>query len=160
MWETLKDGYLKDPATPAKISSLLESSHAMPPSTRTQLASTITRLLTQADLGRVSDPVTKVLFQRLKTHIFNRVSASSSSERVKAASTATEGLATTGLPEFVSQVGDICEQLSKVSEVDRKAHGKWYEEIAEELERLGAEGVDLTGTSSAASEASAGSASE
>ncbi|OAG07633.1 uncharacterized protein CC84DRAFT_703382 [Paraphaeosphaeria sporulosa] len=158
MWETLKDGYLKDPATPSKISSLLESSHAMPPSTRAQLASTITRLLTQADAGRVSDPVTKVLFQRLKTHIFNRVSASSSSERVKAASTATEGLATTGLPEFVSHVGDICEQLGKVSEVDRKAHGKWYEEIAEELERLGAEGVDIT--SSSESEASAGSASE
>ncbi|KAF2441659.1 hypothetical protein P171DRAFT_456650 [Karstenula rhodostoma CBS 690.94] len=158
MWETLKDGYLKDPATPSKISSLLESSHAMPPSTRAQLASTITRLLTQADAGRVSDPVTKVLFQRLKTHIFNRVSASSSSERVKAASTATEGLATTGLPEFVSHVGDICDQLGKVSEVDRKAHSKWYEEIAEELERLGAEGGDLT--SSAESDASAGSASE
>ncbi|KAL5411570.1 hypothetical protein PMIN04_010202 [Paraphaeosphaeria minitans] len=158
MWETLKDGYLKDPATPAKISSLLESSHAMPPSTRAQLASTITRLLTQADAGRVSDPVTKVLFQRLKTHIFNRVSASSSSERVKAASTATEGLATTGLPEFVSHVGDICDELGKVSEVDRKAHGKWYEEIAEELERLGAEGVDTT--SSSESEASAGSVSE
>ncbi|KAL1612429.1 hypothetical protein SLS60_000655 [Paraconiothyrium brasiliense] len=160
MWETLKDGYLKDPATSSKISSLLESSHAMPPSTRAQLASTVTRLLTQADSGRLSDPVMKVLFQRLKTHIFNRVSASSSSERVRAASTATEGLATTGLPEFVSQVGDICEQLSKVSDVDRKAHGKWYEEIAEELERLGAEGVDLAGTSSAESEASAGSSSE
>ncbi|KAJ4357851.1 uncharacterized protein N0V89_002427 [Didymosphaeria variabile] len=160
MWETLKDGYLKDPTTPSKISSLLESSHAMPPSTRAQLASTITRLLTQADSGRLSDPVMKVLFQRLKTHIFNRVSASSSSERVRAASTATEGLATTGLPEFVSQVGDICEQLSKVSDVDRKAHGKWYEEIAEELERLGAEGVDLAGTSSAESEASAGSSFE
>lgn len=158
MWETLKDGYLKDPSTPSKISSLLESSHAMPPSTRAQLASTITRLLTQANAGRVSDPVTKVLFQRLKTHIFNRVSASSSSERVKAASTAIEGLATTGLPEFVSHVGDICEQLGKVSEVDRKAHGKWYEEIAEELERLGAEGIDLT--SSSESEASAGSTSD
>lgn len=160
MWEALKDGYLKDPAMPSKISSLLESSHAMPPSTRTQLASTVTRLLTQADSGRLSDPVMKVLFQRLKTHIFNRVSASSSSERVRAASTATEGLAATGLPEFVSQVGDICEQLSKVSDVDRKAHGKWYEEIAEELERLGAEGVDLTRMPSMESEASAGNSSE
>lgn len=160
MWETLKDGYLKDPTTPSKIASLLESSHAMPPSTRAQLASTITRLLTQADSGKISDPVTKVLFQRLKTHIFNRVSASSSGERVRAASTATEGLATTGLPEFVSQVGDICEQLSKVSDVDRKAHGKWYEEIAEELERLGAEGLELERSSSTESEASAGSSSE
>jgi hypothetical protein len=153
MWETLKDGYLKDPATPSKISSLLESSHAMPPSTRAQLVSTITRLLTQAEAGKLSDPVMKVLFQRLKTHVLNRVSASSSGERVKAASTATEGLATTGLPEFISQVGDICDQLTKLSDVDRKAHGKWYEEIAEELERLGAEGEVLTRSSSAESSA-------
>jgi hypothetical protein len=119
MWEVLKDGYLKDPSTPSKISSLLESSHNMPPSTRAQLSSTVTRLLTQAESGKLSDPVAKVLFQRLKTHIFNRVSASSSGERVKAASTATEGLATTGLAEFVPQVADICEQLSKLGEVDR-----------------------------------------
>jgi hypothetical protein len=152
MWDVLKDGYMKDPTTPAKISSLLESSHNMPATTRAQLSSTITRLLTQAESGKLSDPVLKVLFQRLKTHIFNRVSASSSGERVKAASTATEGLATTGLPEFVSQVAEICDQLSKVSDVDRKTHGKWYEEIAEELENGGAlEGEDLTRSSSAES---------
>ncbi|KAF2467061.1 uncharacterized protein BDR25DRAFT_305855 [Lindgomyces ingoldianus] len=153
MWETLKDGYLKDSATPSKISSLLESSHAMPPTSRAQLASTITRLLTQAEAGRLSDPVLKVLFQRLKTLIFNRVSASSSGERVRAASTATEGLATTGLPEFVSQVGDIVEQLGKVSDVDRRAHGSWYEQIAEEMEMLGTGGEELTRSPSAGSSA-------
>ena len=152
MWETLKDGYLKDPSTPTKIASLLESSHAMPPSTRTQLSSTITRLLTQAEAGKLSDPVMRILFQRLKAHIFNRVSASSSGERVRAASTATEGLATTGLPEFVSHVGEIVEQLGKMSEVDRAAHGQWYEEIAEEMERLALEGEELTRSSSATSD--------
>lgn len=154
MWDVLKDGYMKDPTTPSKLSTLLESSHNMPSSTRAQLSSTITRLLTQAESGKLSDPVLKVLFQRLKTHIFNRVSASSSGERVKAASTATEGLATTGLPEFVSQVADICEQLSKVSDIDRKTHGKWYEEIALELENAGFEGEDLTRSSSAESSSS------
>ncbi|KAF1928586.1 uncharacterized protein M421DRAFT_149708 [Didymella exigua CBS 183.55] len=158
MWDVLKDGYMKDSTTPAKISSLLESSHNMPPSTRAQLSSTVTRLLTQAESGKLSDPVTKVLFQRLKTHIFNRVSASSSGERVKAASTATEGLATTGLAEFVPQVADICEQLSKVGEVDRKAHGKWYEEIAEQMENEPLEGEELTRSESGRSAASGSSA--
>lgn len=157
MWEVLKDGYMKDPTTPSKISSLLESSHNMPPSTRAQLSSTVTRLLTQAESGKLSDPVAKVLFQRLKTHIFNRVSASSSGERVKAASTATEGLATTGLAEFVPQVADICEQLSKVGEVDRKAHGKWYEEIALQMEDEPLEGEELSRSESGGSAASGSS---
>ena len=153
MWDVLKDGYMKDPTTPSKISSLLESSHNMPPSTRAQLSATVARLLTQAESGKLTDPVTKVLFQRLKTHIFNRVSASSSGERVKAASTATEGLATTGLAEFVPQVADICEQLSRVGEVDRKAHGKWYEEIAEQMENepLEADGEELRRSESGSS---------
>jgi hypothetical protein len=159
IWETIKDGYLKDPSTPAKVLSLVESAHPMPPTTRAQLSSTITRLLTQAEASKVSDPVTKVLFQRLKINIFNRVSASSSGERVRAASTATEGLASTGLAEFVSQVGDIVDQLGRISVVDRSAHGKWYEEIAEEMERLGVEGEELSRTSSAESSASAGSGS-
>jgi len=144
MWLVLKDGYMKDPTMPAKISSLLESSRNMPPSTRLQLSTTATRLLTQAESGKLSDPVLKVLFQRLKTHIFNRVSATSSGERVKAASTATEGLATTGLSEFATQVAEICDQLGKVGEVDRRCHGQWYEEIAEEMERLGLEGEELS----------------
>ena len=162
MWLVLKEnGYMSDPSTPSKISSLLESSRNMPPSTRSQLSSTITRLLTQAEAGKLSDPVMKVLFQRLKTHIFNRVSASSSGERVKAASTATEGLATTGLPEFVSQVAFICEQLGKVGEVDRKCHGKWYEEIAEEMERLGIEGgEELTRSLSTESDAATSTSSD
>ncbi|KAJ4394948.1 hypothetical protein N0V91_011163 [Didymella pomorum] len=161
IWDVLKDSYMKDPTTPAKISSLLESSHNMPPATRAQLSSTVTRLLTQAESGKLLDPVTKVLFQRLKTHIFNRVSASSSGERVKAASTATEGLATTGLAEFVPQVADICDQLSKVGEVDRKAHGKWYEEIAEQMENEpleGEEGEELARSESGGSAASGSSA--
>lgn len=156
VWETLKDGYMKDQTTPAKVLSLIESSHPMPASTRNQLLSTITRLLTQAEAGKISDPVTKVLFQRLKTNIFNRVSASSSGERVRAASTATESLATTGLPEFVNQVGDIVEQLGKISSVDRASHGRWYEEIADEVERLAAEGVELTRLSSSPESSVAG----
>ncbi|OMP83407.1 T-complex protein 11-like protein 1 [Diplodia seriata] len=140
LWALLKEGYVKeDGSMPAKILSVLESSHAMPPNTRAQLSNTITRLLSQAAAGRLTDPVMKVLFQRLKTHILTRISASTSGERVRAATGASEGLATSGLPEFVTQVGDVVEQLTKISEVDRKAHGAWYEQIAAEVERMGSE---------------------
>lgn len=138
IWDILKDNRaLSDQTTASKILSVVESSHAMPPTTRTQLSNTINRLLAQATIGRLSDPVAKVLFQRLKTNVLNRVSASSSGERVKAASTATERLSNTGLPEFVGQVGEIVDTLGKISEVDRKAHAPWYEQIAAEVDAAG-----------------------
>ncbi|KAF2142333.1 uncharacterized protein K452DRAFT_204986, partial [Aplosporella prunicola CBS 121167] len=157
MWALLKEGYTNaDSTLPAKMLSILESSHAMPAATRTQLANTTTRLLLQAAAGRLTDPVVKVLFQRLKTHVLNRVSACTSGERVRAASTASEGLATSGLPEFVGQVGDLVDQLISVSEADRKAHGVWYEQIAKEVERVGEED-EAAAAAAAAAEAAASS---
>jgi len=147
MWDALKSaGYSNNEddssngssSTMAKkILSVIESSRPLPTATKDTLTSTIGRLLQQAEAGRLTDPVMKVLFQRLKTHILNRLSASSSGERVRAASTATEGLASSGLAEFVGQVGEIVEVLTRVSEVDRKAHGMWYEQISLEAEGMG-----------------------
>ncbi|KAF1991285.1 hypothetical protein K402DRAFT_389457 [Aulographum hederae CBS 113979] len=152
MWELLKDGYKTDDddsssSMPAKMLSVVESSHAMPATTKTALSGTYTRLLAQASTGRLTDPTLKVLFQRLRGQIMNRVSASSSKERVNAASTITDALANNGIPEFVNQVGAIVDQLARISEVDRKAHGVWYEEVAREVEDMGDE--DATSSSSA-----------
>jgi len=154
MWDVLKDNGYADPATPAKLLSLLESSYNLPPSTRTQLSTTISRLLSQASTSKLSDPVLKVLFQRLKTHIFDRVAASSSGERVKAETKATESLSSTGLPEFVSQVGAIVECLGKVGIVDRASHGQWYEGIAQEEVEDDVQGGELSRASSGESSSS------
>ncbi|KAF2840570.1 hypothetical protein M501DRAFT_1055899 [Patellaria atrata CBS 101060] len=145
MWDALKDGYIGPDTTESidtnpmatKLLSIIESSHPMPASSRSQLLATITRFLSQASTGRLLDPVMKVVFGRLKEHILTRVAASSSGERVRAASTAIEGLAATGLAEFVERVGGIVEELGRVSEVDRMGHGSWYEEIAREVEGMG-----------------------
>lgn len=146
MLDALKDGFEKRDeenndvdAMPAKILTIIESGHAMPSTSKAQLASTITRLLSHAASGRIIDPVTKVLFGRLKQHIFTRLSASTSPERVRVASTAGEGLATSGLAEFIGQVGDVVDLLARMSDVDRKAHGSWYAEVAGEVERAGLE---------------------
>ncbi|KAF2673293.1 hypothetical protein BT63DRAFT_421458 [Microthyrium microscopicum] len=131
--DILKTGYTDD-AQPARVLSVIDTAHTLPPATKAQLGSTIARLLSQAATGRFTDPVAKVLFQRLKTHIFSRISASSSGERVRAVSTASESLSTAGLPEFGNIVGGLVDLLSKVGDADRKSHGIWYEKIAAENE--------------------------
>jgi hypothetical protein len=117
-----------------KLLGVIEGSHTLPPATKAQLQSTIARLLSQAAAGKITDPVARVLFTRLKQHIFKRLSASSSNERVRAVSMASETLATAGLPEFVTLVGSIVDVLARVGECDRKSHAAWYEQIAAEPE--------------------------
>ncbi|KIW05208.1 uncharacterized protein PV09_03751 [Verruconis gallopava] len=146
LWGLFKDGYTSETEDIAsKALSIIESGKPMPATTKTQLLGTISRLLPQAESGRFTDPVVKVLFQRLRTHVFNRLSASSSNERVRAASSAGEGLATSGLPEFIVHVGDIVDLLTRMSDVDRKSHGVWYEQVAAEVEAMADEdGSDLS----------------
>jgi hypothetical protein len=145
IWEVLKNGYGKhDESVPAKVLSIIESSRTMPTATRNQLQGYIIRMLPQAESGKFVDPVVKVLFQRLKTHIFNRISASSSGERIRVATAAGEGLASNGLPEFIGHVGEMVDMLTRVSDVDRKAHGIWYEKVAAECEAMGSEEEEAT----------------
>ena len=61
------------PPLPSRILSILESTHALPPTTRTQLHGTIAKLLAQANAERLTDPVAKVLLQRIKTQISSRL---------------------------------------------------------------------------------------
>lgn len=126
-----------DPSTssPAdRATSLLASAHNMPAPTKAHLTTTITRFFAQASTGRLSDPVLKVLFQRLKSHVFGRLAAVSSAERVRAASGAQEALAGCGLAEFGERVGRLVEGLERVRMVDLESHGGWYEGVAKERE--------------------------
>ena len=104
--------------------------HALPPATKKILTGTTDRILAEARDSQINHPVTKVLLQKLKSHVLTRLSAASSEERIRATTTASEVLASIGLTEFVSQIGAIVDELKKVADVDREAHGKWYDEIA------------------------------
>ena len=110
--------------------AILESAHNLPPSTRATLQSTTTRIILQASQQRFTDPVAKVLYARLRSHVLLRVAARTSSERVRAASSASESLTSAGLPEFVGQIGEMVELLRKIADVDWASHGAPYEEIA------------------------------
>ena len=82
---------IEGPSMASRILTVLESSHALPPVTRTQLQGTIGKVLAQAALqfttstaegsaatSKITDPVMKVLLQRVRMYIASRIGISSS----------------------------------------------------------------------------------
>ncbi|TVY19098.1 T-complex protein 11-like protein 2 [Lachnellula arida] len=129
------------------IQAALESSRSMPTATKNHIRELVTRIVgisasisgpTPSDSTTSSpglrDPVMRLLMTRLKGHIHARLTARTEREKVKSASTASESLATLGLPEFVQKVGAIVEEMGKVGALDREAHGLWYELVAKNAE--------------------------
>ncbi|KAL1975645.1 hypothetical protein VTN31DRAFT_4037 [Thermomyces dupontii] len=153
---------------PDRVQSIIDATHPMPATARSQLSGTIRRVLgpvaaaaaaatptltPQASVEIVSssssssydgdsssnegssppasftDPVAKLILSRLRAHVLTRLSAASASERVRTTATASQSLAAAGMPEFVSEVGKLVDELSKVREVDWLCHGRWYEEV-------------------------------
>ena len=124
----------------ASLLSTIESAHPLPAPSRAHLTATTTRFLAQAASQRLHDPVLKLLLHRLRTHVLARLVASTStSERVRLASicSASEGLSSSGMPEFVGRVGVMVEELCRVGFVDRRAHGSWFEALESEGEAVG-----------------------
>lgn len=114
---------------------VIESRYALPPTTKTRLSGTIERILLDGRNRQVAHPVVKVILQKIRAHVYARLSASSAEERVKAASSASQMLSSGGLPEFVVQVGALVDELQRVADVDREAHGKWYDGVIEAIGR-------------------------
>ncbi|MCJ1289791.1 hypothetical protein MMC34_001324 [Xylographa carneopallida] len=116
--------------------SIIESSHALPPSTRTSLLGTIERVLGDArNPQTLTQPVMKVLLQKIRTHVMSRLAANSSEERLRSTTTASEVLAGSGMAEFVGRIGRVVEEMGHVKRVDWAAHGKWLDEVAAEVAR-------------------------
>lgn len=103
--------------------------HTLPPNTKTMLVGTVEKVLADARAGQATHAVMKVLLQKMKSHVLNQLSASSAEERIKATTTAGEALASSGLCEFAGNIGSICDELKKVADVDRAAHGNWYDVV-------------------------------
>ncbi|KAF4548036.1 SOK1-like protein 2 [Elsinoe fawcettii] len=137
LWELTSKVGLDAEDLSQQVFSILISSRGMPESSERFLQAAVTRFCQQAASGRLSDPVLKILAQRLRTHVFMRISAATSQERVRAASSASESLASAGLPEFVAHISDIVDIMGRLVDVDYKAHGAWYEQIAQETRDAG-----------------------
>ncbi|KAI9680500.1 MAG: hypothetical protein M1817_003940 [Caeruleum heppii] len=137
---------------PQQLLAIIEAAHNMPPHSRTHLLTTTTRLLSQAAQRQVTDPVPRLLLHRLMMLVLSRLNASASATFTAPSSsssssspstpaskpapslTAADQLARAGVPEFGDRVADWILLLRRVGDVDRAAHGKWYEEIAGRME--------------------------
>ncbi|KAI7649669.1 Tcp11-domain-containing protein, partial [Hortaea werneckii] len=143
------------PSTADKAFAILETANNMPPATKLQVQNTISRFFAQAASAstsssslssssntnppsngtttpRFTDPVLKVLFHRLRTHLLSRLSATTSAERVRAASSANENLTSIGLGELSQHVAAMVDVLERVRRVDWEAHGFVYEGLVGE----------------------------
>lgn len=113
----------------------LEAGRSMPAPTKTHLRALVTKVLTASrDMALRSteprDPVLRLLLTRLRGNILARLASGSASEKVKAANTAGEKLASLGLSEFVEKVRQMSDLLDKVGAVDRAAHSLWWDAVA------------------------------
>ncbi|KAH8685576.1 T-complex protein 11-domain-containing protein [Tricladium varicosporioides] len=138
----------KDAVTASQgIQAALESSRSMPVATKSHIKDLVSRIVTasasisilpsanqQATSAELRDPVMRLLMARLRGHILARLTASTEKEKVKSASTASENLATLGLPEFVHKVGAIVDELGRVSALDKVSHRIWYEAVSKAVE--------------------------
>ncbi|KAI2625305.1 T-complex protein 11-domain-containing protein [Hypomontagnella submonticulosa] len=122
------------------IMAALEAGRSMPTATKTHLQALVTKVLAasvdaKSENTDPREPVLRLLLTRVRGHILARLQAASASEKVKATSTAGEKLASLGLPEFVEKVREMVDEIVKVGAVDREAHGVWWEQVAEKVNK-------------------------
>jgi hypothetical protein len=156
-------------ADPARIVSLIETSHRMPEPTKEGLRNFVSRVLppaaaatknastaeaerrssmqhqtayaplSQESLDAMSsddvysEQIATYVLKSLREHVFNRLSAGSAAEKARVTASAAEVLSRAGMPEFVNEVGGLVDVLERVRSVDLRAHGSWYDQVANEL---------------------------
>jgi hypothetical protein len=145
-----------------RVVSLVESSHMMPESTKEGLSNFVGRVLPAAvaaarnasvaeqarqdavhshgtytpaetSTGDVfSEQIASFLLKSLREHVFARLAANGTAERVRTNTSAAEVLARAGMPEFLAEVNRLVDSLDKIRSVDLKSHEKWYDLLVAE----------------------------
>ncbi|KAK7897077.1 hypothetical protein LTR67_004965 [Exophiala xenobiotica] len=81
-----------------------------------------------------TEQIASFLLKSLREHVFARLSATGTAERVRTTTSAAEVLARAGMPEFLEEVNHLVDALDRIRSVDLKAHGKWYDQVAAEVQ--------------------------
>lgn len=77
-----------------------------------------------------TEQIATFILKSLREHIYARLAASSTAEKVRVTSGAGEVLARIGMPEFVGEVAGFVDVLERVRGVDLRGHEGWYDEVA------------------------------
>ena len=77
----------------------------------------------------MTQPVMKVMLQKLKNYMMNRLGAEETS---RSSNIGSDALVGSGMAEFVGRIGNMVDEMNKVKSVDWAAHGKWLDEVAAE----------------------------
>ncbi len=120
----VQDGRPYDP-------SASPSSHPSPSSTSSFSSSS--PLNTTTSEPKFTEQISTFILKSLREHIFTRLSASSTADKVRATTQAAEQLSKMGMGEFIGAVQGVVDGLEGIRRVDLRAHGGWYEEVGREV---------------------------
>lgn len=76
-----------------------------------------------------TDPVSRLMLSRVRSHFLKRLIAANTQERVRTTSNASQALAAAGMPEFVNEIGQMVDVLDRIRYVDWTCHGAVYDMI-------------------------------
>ncbi|KAI5813467.1 T-complex protein 11-domain-containing protein [Pyronema omphalodes] len=107
------------------IRRFLEETTATPPSTMEAVRHAVNRILQRG----TTDPVVRVVANRIRGFLKERLVASNSQDKVRLAANAGEVLTGWGVGEWISEMGGINEKVLTWYAVDRGVAGEFYERI-------------------------------
>ncbi|KAG5924716.1 hypothetical protein E4U42_004568 [Claviceps africana] len=127
----------------------LEAGRSMPAVTKNHLRALVTKVLRASRemsshhssndnphvVPEPREPVLRLLLTRLRGNLLARLAPGSASDKVRAANTAGEKLASLGLSEFIETVREMAELMERVGAVDRAAHGEWWDVVSTRVQQ-------------------------
>jgi T-complex protein 11 len=122
--QALQEGRAYDPASTS-------SSSSSPPTT---ITTTTSPASAPAPDPSFTEQISSFILKSLREHIFTRLSAASTADKVRAATQAADLLSRMGMGEFGAGVQALLEGLEALRRVDLRCHGRWYEDVGREVE--------------------------
>ena len=130
------------------VVAALESGRSMPPSTKANLRKIVQRTMTASAEAAVArnteagggdavpqEPVLRLLLHRLRGYLSGRLAIATTNEKTRQSNAVSERLTGLGISEFVDQVREMTDEVSRVGAVDRDTHVRFWEAVAEQVDK-------------------------